>query len=605
MLNRIHLVVTFSLLVILSGCGGGGDSTNRNKVTATTSLDASSRSVEKVQALPKKLATAIPLNYTTPQTGWYWNPSEGGRGYSVEIQGNQIFLVAFMYEASGAPTWYASTLTVQANGQYAGELLRYRGGQTLSGPYKAPTSSRIAYIVASFTTSTAGSLYITPVSGERVVTIAIQRFPISTPTAFIPSSASFNGGWWWNDVEGGRGYFIEVQGTQAFVASFMYDDNGEPTWYVTNVGINLGRSVSGPMQQYSNGQSLLSDFKPAKLNSGNAGNINFNFTSAQDGGIILPNGVTIPAKRFTFNTSPNTPTPVCVSPQIFINGACTTPTVSIDIRPSIWFEMSPSQTGILYSAELCLLAYTNCDSLGDPVFVTNAELQDPNAEIPATLAYADQVAKEFNNIISRLWAAKTVPPHQTLLDIFRGAIAKDLNDGSFTAVQTASSAFVAAGYPAAKSDTVIPTCISPQVLKNGVCTNPANSCSSPQVLQNGECVTVIPLKVDPEYGYLQIITPANHSTADNCTSWQVIGAPVKFSTCAYKGGKSGYSVIENNSNGTADVCWAVAFNDGTPPSKGCYSSMPSGYVSKSSCYSCGSQSGYAKSIVLTKFQQRP
>ena len=30
-----------------------------------------------------------------PQTGWWWNPVEGGRGYSIETQGNHIFFAAF------------------------------------------------------------------------------------------------------------------------------------------------------------------------------------------------------------------------------------------------------------------------------------------------------------------------------------------------------------------------------------------------------------------------------------------------------------------------------------------------------------------------------
>jgi hypothetical protein len=39
-------------------------------------------------------------------------------------------------------------------------------------------------------------------------------------------------GWFWNPAEGGRGFAIERQGSQLFVAGFMYETTGESTWYV-------------------------------------------------------------------------------------------------------------------------------------------------------------------------------------------------------------------------------------------------------------------------------------------------------------------------------------------------------------------------------------
>lgn len=36
-------------------------------------------------------------------------------------------------------------------------------------------------------------------------------------------------GWFWNPAEGGRGFAIERQGSQLFVAGFMYETTGEST----------------------------------------------------------------------------------------------------------------------------------------------------------------------------------------------------------------------------------------------------------------------------------------------------------------------------------------------------------------------------------------
>ena len=41
-------------------------------------------------------------------------------------------------------------------------------------------------------------------------------------------------GWWWNPAESGRGFFLEWQGGQLLMAGYMYDDNGNPVWYLSS-----------------------------------------------------------------------------------------------------------------------------------------------------------------------------------------------------------------------------------------------------------------------------------------------------------------------------------------------------------------------------------
>ena len=74
-----------------------------------------------------------------PDSGWWWNPDEGGRGYSVEVQGDSMFVVGFMYDASGDPLWYYSAGKMASPTRYQGALLQFANGQTLSGPYRPPT----------------------------------------------------------------------------------------------------------------------------------------------------------------------------------------------------------------------------------------------------------------------------------------------------------------------------------------------------------------------------------------------------------------------------------------------------------------------------------
>jgi len=268
-----------------------------------------------------------------PENGWWWNSSESGSGYAIERQGNSIFMAAFLYETSGAATWYATLLSLQPDGTYKGDMTRYVGGKSLLGTYKAPTSSTVvATASASFQFSDLGTLTINFFNGAPSRTIAINRFAFVTPI-FEPSYGSFQNGWWWNDQESGTGYFIEVQGSSAFIASFMYDSSGQPTWYASLANLSGTNLLSGPVDMFSNGQSLGGTYKAPTVNSGAAGNMSYGFTSDAIGTMTLPNNGRVAIKRFIFDSkaaSNHAPLPnagssqtVTVGDTVYLNGSGT------------------------------------------------------------------------------------------------------------------------------------------------------------------------------------------------------------------------------------------------------------------------------------------
>jgi hypothetical protein len=99
-----------------------------------------------------------------PQTGWWWNPAEPGRGYFIETQGAKLFLIAMMYETDGSSRWYAATgdliigpfgLTPTATAT----LSEYSGGSPLTGSYTAPRlAATKGQIALSFSSTVAGVL---------------------------------------------------------------------------------------------------------------------------------------------------------------------------------------------------------------------------------------------------------------------------------------------------------------------------------------------------------------------------------------------------------------------------------------------------------------
>jgi hypothetical protein len=230
-----------------------------------------------------------------PQTGWWWNASESGRGYAIEVQGRHLFYAAFLYDDTGRATWTIASGNTSLDGSlFAGDLLAFNGGQTLAGPYKAPAPARtIGQILLTFNSAQAGTM-VWPGGA-----VAIERFNFNNlaapPQANVPES-----GWWWNANESGRGYFIEWQNGFADLAGFMYDDAGDPVWYLVLNPTPDARTLTGSWTRYANGQTITGAYRPATLVNPNVAPLTIRFDSAATGTMTLPGGNTIPITRFRF-----------------------------------------------------------------------------------------------------------------------------------------------------------------------------------------------------------------------------------------------------------------------------------------------------------------
>jgi hypothetical protein len=234
-----------------------------------------------------------------PQMGWWWNPAEGGRGYSIEVAGSHIFWASYLYDASGRATWYVASGNTSLDGSlFTGNLEAYSGGQSLTSAYKAPTPAVLSgAITLAFNNAKQGTM--TWPGGS----VPIERFNIVPNGIDSPPGANQpEGGWWFNPSEGGRGFFLEWQGSQLFMAGYMYDDNGNPIWYLssnTTPSTNL-QSFTNTWWQYANGQTLTGAYKPATQVSNNVGPVSIQFTGTDTAVMTLPGGRTTNIRRFRF-----------------------------------------------------------------------------------------------------------------------------------------------------------------------------------------------------------------------------------------------------------------------------------------------------------------
>ena len=105
-----------------------------------------------------------------------------------------------------------------------------------------------------------------------------------------PSNNQPENGWWWNPQESGRGFFIEWQGGYADLAGYMYDDAGNPVWYISVFPTPDARTFSGAWWQYANGQSMEGAYKPAARINDNVAGVTVTFSAPDTATMTLPNG---------------------------------------------------------------------------------------------------------------------------------------------------------------------------------------------------------------------------------------------------------------------------------------------------------------------------
>lgn len=233
----------------------------------------------------------------TPQSGWWWNPSESGRGFSIEVSGNHLFMAGYLYASdTGQAIWFSSGGNMSSSSAYQGTMAAYGNGQTLTGSYVAPTPAvNIGTISLNFTDATHGTL--TWPGG----TISIERFNIVANGVNSPR-ASFQPetGWWYSPGESGRGFALEIQNGVMFLAGYMYEGGGRPIWFSSANQMSSPSLYQGNWVLYANGQTLYGAYRPPVVANSNVGPLQIQFQTTTSGTLTLPDGRVIPISRFRF-----------------------------------------------------------------------------------------------------------------------------------------------------------------------------------------------------------------------------------------------------------------------------------------------------------------
>jgi hypothetical protein len=82
---------------------------------------------------------AVNVQAFVPSTGIWWNSTESGRGFNIEIQYSIMTVTHFVFDASGNATWYTSAGTYnETTHRFSGTLDAATQGQCFGCNYKTP-----------------------------------------------------------------------------------------------------------------------------------------------------------------------------------------------------------------------------------------------------------------------------------------------------------------------------------------------------------------------------------------------------------------------------------------------------------------------------------
>lgn len=133
-------------------------------------------------------------------------------------------------------------------------------------------------------------------------TAATIRFVVAADTTcearFTAPPVDPETGWWWSASEPGRGYSLELKNGRLFIASYAYRPDGSPVWYTTS-GAWDGNSLTAPLTEFSGGQTLAGEWRPAD-DAGDLTTVTLSFSSPTRGTLAWANGQRTSIQRYSF-----------------------------------------------------------------------------------------------------------------------------------------------------------------------------------------------------------------------------------------------------------------------------------------------------------------
>ena len=217
-----------------------------------------------------------------PLSGLWWNHNENGWGINFTQRGNVIFAAWYTYDASGNPKWYvASNCNMTTGTTCAGALYQVTGPRYFGVAFNPALNvvTQVGELQLNFTGANIGTMSYTVNGQGRTVVIERQVFQVGAVQPAINYTDL-----WWNPSESGWGIAVTQQFGVMFLAWYVYNDAGQPIWYVaSNCTVAVaGNACTGKLYR-TTGPAFGPTFDPALIQVFEVGSVALSFTDANNG----------------------------------------------------------------------------------------------------------------------------------------------------------------------------------------------------------------------------------------------------------------------------------------------------------------------------------
>jgi YVTN family beta-propeller protein len=232
-----------------------------------------------------------------PLSGIWFNPNESGWGINFTQRGTNVFAAWYTYDSAGNAKWYvAPNCTMPAQNSCSGTLYQVTGpvffGATFDPSKRNVTAA--GSMSVNFSSNDAGTFTYNVGSVTR--TVAIQREPLASGPAPQINYTDL----WFNPNEPGWGIAITQQAGVIFAAWYVYDNSGNPTWFVVpNCPVDSTGNRCTSAVYRTTGPPLGTSFDSSQVQVIPAGNMVFNFGDPNNGTLNYLNDNLFVTKRIT------------------------------------------------------------------------------------------------------------------------------------------------------------------------------------------------------------------------------------------------------------------------------------------------------------------
>jgi hypothetical protein len=218
---------------------------------------------------------------------WYAGAQESGWGIDFTQRENHIFAAFYTYDSAGQPKWYfASDCRMPApsltSGTCTGDLYELTAtplfGVGSGGSHNPVTAA--GTLSVNFADPSHATMSYTVGSVSRTVPIERQLFAGGTTAPTI----DYTDLWFAGEASSGWGMAISHQYNKMFLAWFVYDASGKPTWYTVSdcsVAAN-GNGCSGDVYKVT-GPPFGPTFDPGQVHVTTVGSASVTFTDPNNG----------------------------------------------------------------------------------------------------------------------------------------------------------------------------------------------------------------------------------------------------------------------------------------------------------------------------------